>query len=80
MKVIIEKIIENKVAKLVLASDNVTVQVWYNDKLIDESAGGTWKNISGGLEEGYLDITVDTHIESRHKDNDFNNLVKKLGW
>lgn len=70
MQVILEKTIKNKEAKLVLADDNVTVQVIYDNKLIDTSAGDTWKNLNGtGLEEGYLEVVVNSIIDEQSSYN-----------
>ena len=80
MQIVLEKVIDNKLAQLVLADDNITVQVIYDGVVIDESAGGTWNNISNGLEEGYLSIIIDSYLENSVEDIEFNKLVKSLRW
>lgn len=80
MQVIIEKTIKNKEAKLVLADDNVTVQVIYDNIVIDTSAGDTWKNLNGtGLEEGYLDVVVNSIIDEQSSyDAEFEEMKGEL--
>ena len=80
MQIVLEKVIDNKLAQLVLADDNITVQVIYDGIVIDESAGGTWNNISNGLEEGYLSIIIDSYLEHSVQDIQFNKLVKRFRW
>lgn len=81
MKIIIEKIIEGKTAQLVLSDNELTVKVIYDGKCIDESNEATWANLKdSGLEEGYLNIYVETYLESRVKDKEFDEKLKEAGW
>lgn len=41
MRIVLEKVIDNKLAQLVLLNDNSTVKVLYNGVCIDSSEGNT---------------------------------------
>ena len=81
MKIIIEKVIDNKLAQLVLCSDNLTVNIIYDGICIDSSAGGTWANLNGsGLEEGYLDMIVSSYLDNKKAEDLFNKELEGFGW
>ena len=70
MKTIIEKVIDNKLAQLILDAD-LTVKVVYDNICINSSAGNTWNNLNGsGLEEAYLDMLVFSYIRVSNVDLD----------
>ena len=79
MKIIVEKIIEGKTAQLVLSDNELTVKVIYDGKCIDESNEATWANLKdSGLEEGYLNIYVETYLDSKIVDEEFEALKEEL--
>lgn len=81
MNIIKEKIIDDKLAQLILDDDNITLKVVYEGICIDESAGGTWENIKDGeMIGGYLDVIVYSYIDKIANDKAFEEAWKGLGW
>ena len=78
MKVILEKIIKNKLAQLVLCDDNITVNVVYDGEVIDSSGGGTWENIKDELwfQEFILSDTVSEYLMK--KDSTLQEMLLEL--
>lgn len=78
MKVILEKIIKNKLAQLVLCDDNITVNVVYDGEVIDSSGGGTWENIKDELwfQEFILSDTVSEYL--MEKDSTLQEMLLEL--
>ena len=81
MKVILEKIIKNKLAQLILCDDNITVNVVYDGEVIDSSGGGTWDNIKNtDLVCEYLTLIVEDYIERKEEHLAFMAILEEEGW
>lgn len=81
MKVVASKLINNKLAQLVLKEDNVTVQVVYDDKIISESSKGTWDNLKcSDLKKSYLNLIVLSYLDNLNSKENFEEFLKKVGW
>ena len=81
MRIVLEKVIDNKLAQLVLLNDNSTVKVLYNGVCIDSSEGNTWNNMKDeDLLDSYLDLIVESYLTKARDSEEFNNLCEELGW
>lgn len=81
MKIVLEKVIDNKLAQLVLLNDNSTVNVLYNGVCIDSSGGNTWNNMKDeDLLDSYLDLIVESYLTKARESEEFNKLCEELGW
>lgn len=80
MKIIVEKVKDNKLAQLVLCSDNLTVNVIYDGICIDSSSGGTWDNIKSDFIEIYLDMIVSSYLDNKKSEDLFNKKLEGFGW
>jgi hypothetical protein len=81
MKVLMKKVINNKLAQLVLCDDKVTVKTLYDGKCIDSSAGNTYNNIKDEkwIQEAFIDFAVQEVIKKETKDPIFEAMIKELG-
>jgi hypothetical protein len=80
MKIIKEKTIENKLAQLILCDDNITVQIVYDGKCIESSAGNTYNNIKDEdwAQEAFLDFAVTDLIEKETIDPIFESMINEM--
>ena len=81
MRIVLEKVIDNKLAQLVLLNDNSIVKVLYNGVCIDSSEGNTWNNMKDeDLLDSYLDLIVESYLTKARESEEFNKLCEELGW
>lgn len=80
MKVIVEKVKDNKLAQLILCNDSLTVNVVYDGVCIDSSSGNTWGNIKSEFIEIYLDMIVSSYLDSKKYEDLLNKELESLGW
>lgn len=78
MKIVKEKIIDDKLAQLVLLDDNITVNVLYDGVCIDSSSGNTWNNIKDEdwIQETLIDFAVKE--VSKEVDAEFLSMLDEL--
>ena len=78
MKIVKEKIIDDKLAQLVLLDDNITVNVLYDGVCIDSSDGNTWNNIKDEdwIQETLIDFAVKE--VSKEVDAEFLSMLDEL--
>lgn len=78
MKIVKEKIIDDKLAQLVLLDDNITVNVLYDGVRIDSSGGNTWNNIKDEdwIQETLIDFAVKE--VSKEVDAEFLSMLDEL--
>lgn len=78
MKVILEKLVKNKLAQLVLCDNNITVNVVYDGEVIDSSGGSTWDNIKDELwfQEFILNDTISEYL--MEKDSTLQEMLLEL--
>lgn len=78
MKIVKEKIIDDKLAQLVLLDDNITVNVLYDGVCIDSSGGNTWNNIKDEdwIQETLIDFAVKE--VSKEVDAEFLSMLDEL--
>ncbi|WP_024344994.1 hypothetical protein [Lacrimispora indolis] len=80
MITIIEKIIKSRKAQLTLGDDEITVSILYDGETLSSSTGATWSKLSdSGMQEQYLDLIVENHIETKRK-RDFKNYLSNREW
>ena len=81
MNIVKEKVIDDKLAQLVLLDDNTTLNVLYNGICIDTSKGNTWNNIKDeDLLDCYLDLITESYISNSKEKDEFNKLCEELDW
>lgn len=80
MKVIQQVEIEGKEAKLLLLSDNKTVQIMCDNDIVSTSAGETWKNIESETwaQLGLLKIEVENYIKKQQVLKELTTLAEEF--
>ena len=78
MKIVKEKIIDDKLAQLVLLDDIITVNVLYDGVRFDSSGGNTWNNIKDEdwIQETLIDFAVKE--VSKEVDAEFLSMLDEL--
>ncbi|MCI9077551.1 MAG: hypothetical protein HFH68_01335 [Lachnospiraceae bacterium] len=80
MKLIYKEVINNTECSLVLDNDGNTVNILYGNKVIDSSAGATYKNITDGdwMAPVFLRLEIGLYVNSVLMDEEFNRYVSML--
>jgi hypothetical protein len=80
MKVIFEKVINDKLAQLVLCDDNITVNTLYDGVCVNSSSENTYNNIKDEkwIQEAILDLEVNCVLRKNNVNDEIQSMIDAL--